>query len=77
MMALDTDCNCGNIGAIMGTILGAEGIPPAWKDPLENTFHTYVKGYEHWKISELAQRICRAGNKVLAAKCPEKQIVGS
>jgi ADP-ribosylglycohydrolase len=74
MMALDTDCNCGNIGAIMGTILGADGIPPAWKDPLQNTFHTYVKGYEHWQISELAERICAAGKKVLTAKCPEKQI---
>lgn len=77
MMALDTDCNCGNIGAIMGTILGAKGIPPAWKDPLKDTFHTYVRGYEHWKISELAHRICQAGNKVLAAKCPEKRIVSS
>jgi ADP-ribosylglycohydrolase len=66
MMALDTDCNCGNIGAIMGTILGAKGIPPAWKDPLKDTFHTYVKGYEHWKISELAHRICQVG-QVLAA----------
>jgi len=74
MMALDTDCNCGNIGAIMGTILGAEGIPPAWKDPLQDTFHTYVKGYEHWKISELAQRICQVGRQVTAAKCPEKQM---
>jgi ADP-ribosylglycohydrolase len=77
MMALDTDCNCGNIGAIMGTILGTKGILPAWRVPLKDTFHTYVKGYEHWKISELAQRICQAGNKVLAAKCPEKQIVSS
>ncbi len=74
MMALDTDCNCGNIGAIMGTILGAKGIPPTWKDPLEDTFHTYVKGYEHWRISELAQRICQVGKKIIAVECPERQI---
>jgi ADP-ribosylglycohydrolase len=73
MMALDTDCNCGNLGVIMGTILGAERMPAAWKDPLQNTFHTYVKGYEHWKISELAERICQLGSKVLAAECPGKQ----
>ena len=68
MMALDTDCNCGNLGAIVGTILGAKKIPSAWKDPLKDTFHTYVKGYEHWNISELAQRICDVGTKVLAAQ---------
>ena len=67
MMALDTDCNCGNLGTIMGTILGAKGIPPAWKDPLQDTFHTYVKGYEDWAISELAQRICQVGREVTAA----------
>jgi hypothetical protein len=67
MMALDTDCNCGNLGAIMGTILGAKKFPSVWKDPLRDTFHTYVKGYEHWKISELARRICDMGKKVLAA----------
>lgn len=58
----------------MGITLGARGIPSAWKDPLEDTFHTYVKGYEHWKISELARRICEAGKRVIAATCPEKQI---
>jgi ADP-ribosylglycohydrolase len=73
MMALDTDCNCGNLGTIMGVILGAGGIPAAWKDPLQDTFHTLVKGYERWRISELAERICQLGSKVLAAECPEKQ----
>jgi ADP-ribosylglycohydrolase len=75
MMALDADCNCGNIGAIMGTILGANKIPPAWRDPLKDTFHTYVKGYGQWRISELAQRICDVGRRVLAAQCPEKQLL--
>lgn len=74
MMALDTDCNCGNLGAIMGTILGAKRIPSAWKDPLKDTFHTYVKGYEHWKISEPARRICEIGKKVVASRYPDRQI---
>ncbi len=72
MMGLDTDCNCGNIGAILGTQLGAENIPSKWKDPLQNTFATYVKGYEKWKITELAQRIASIGKKVVKVKCQNK-----
>ena len=74
MMALDTDCNCGNLGAIMGTILGAKGIPSNWSEPLNDTFHTYVRGYEHWKISELASRICNVGKSIVAVKCPGEEI---
>jgi len=69
MMGLDTDCNCGNIGAILGAQLGAEKIPSKWKDPLQDTFSTYVKGYEKWKISELAQRIADIGKEVIKEKC--------
>ncbi len=68
MMGLDTDCNCGNIGAIIGAQLGAEKIPSKWKDPLQDTFSTYVRGYEKWKISELAQRIVNIGEKILTEK---------
>ncbi|TFF99863.1 MAG: ADP-ribosylglycohydrolase family protein [Promethearchaeota archaeon] len=64
-MGLDTDCNCGNIGAILGAQLGAENILPKWKKPLRNTFSTYVKGYEKWKITELAKRISAIGLNIL------------
>ncbi|MFX0102139.1 MAG: ADP-ribosylglycohydrolase family protein [Candidatus Hodarchaeota archaeon] len=74
MMGLDTDCNCGNIGTIMGTILGAENIPESWTNPLEDTFNTLVKGHDHWKISQLARRICDAGKTVLKEKCPGELI---
>ncbi|MFX1337381.1 MAG: ADP-ribosylglycohydrolase family protein [Promethearchaeota archaeon] len=69
MMGLDSDCNCGNIGAILGAQLGVDKIPSKWKDPLEDTFSTYVKGYEKWKITELAQRISNIGKKVIDEKC--------
>ena len=68
MMGLDTDCNCGNIGTILGVQLGADKIPTKWKDPLQDTFNTYVKGYENWKISELARRIADVGLKVMKEK---------
>jgi len=72
MMGYDTDCNCGNIGAILGAQLGADSIPSKWKDPLQDTFSTYVKGYEKWKISELARRIANIGEKLVEAKGKNK-----
>ena len=63
-----TDCNCGNIGALMGVELGANKIPAKWKIPLQDTFSTFVKGHEKWKISELAQRIANIGEKVMKEK---------
>ncbi|MBN2156736.1 MAG: ADP-ribosylglycohydrolase family protein [Candidatus Lokiarchaeota archaeon] len=74
MMAYDTDCNCGNIGTIMGTIFGAEELPAPWKSPLKNTFTTYIKGQSSWKITELASRIADLGKKVIAEKCPERKV---
>ena len=68
MMGYDTDCNCGNIGALMGAIQGADKIPANWKDPLQDTFSTFVKGHEKWKISELARRIANIGEKVIKEK---------
>jgi len=64
MMGYDTDCNCGNIGAILGARLGAEKIPLKWREPLQDTFSTYVKGHEKWKISELARRVANMGENV-------------
>lgn len=32
----DTDCNVGNVGAIMGTAVGLEGIEPGWRDPVND-----------------------------------------
>jgi hypothetical protein len=75
MMGYDTDCNCGNIGALLGTQLGAERIPSKWKDPLQNTFSTYVKGYERWRITDLAHRITNIGEKVLKQKAQNLVII--
>ncbi|MBY8980972.1 MAG: ADP-ribosylglycohydrolase family protein [Candidatus Lokiarchaeota archaeon] len=69
MMGYDTDCNCGNIGAILGARLGADNIPAKWKEPLQDTFSTYVKGYDKWKISELSRRVANVGQSVIQKKC--------
>ncbi|MFO7795930.1 MAG: ADP-ribosylglycohydrolase family protein [Promethearchaeati archaeon] len=70
-MGLDTDCNCGNIGAILGAQIGATNIPMKWKAPLRNTFSTYVKGHERWKITELAKQIYKVGLSVIKEKGEE------
>jgi hypothetical protein len=74
MMGMDTDCNCGNIGTIMGTILGADRIPKHWTDPLQDTFRTYVRGHVEWKFSELVKRICAVSRIMVAEKYPEQII---
>ena len=68
-MGLDTDCNCGNIGAILGAMLGSSAIPSKWSEPLQDHFSTYVKGYEAWKITELARRVTEVGKKIIEEKC--------
>lgn len=32
----DTDCNCGNVGSILGAIVGVEGIDEAWITPIND-----------------------------------------
>ncbi|NHI93400.1 MAG: ADP-ribosylglycohydrolase family protein [Candidatus Lokiarchaeota archaeon] len=71
MMGYDTDCNCGNIGAILGVQLGEKNIPLKWKEPLQDTFSTYVINHEKWKISELARRVADIGEKFVKEKCSD------
>ncbi len=75
MMGLDTDCNCGNVGAIVGAQIGEKKIPKKWKDPLQDTFSTYVKNHEKWKITELARRVAEMGKKIVKEKCKEVKII--
>ncbi len=34
----DTDCNAGNVGAVVGVLCGPEGIPHPWREPLSDRF---------------------------------------
>ena len=62
---LDTDTNGQNTGALLGVMLGADGIPPKWAQPLRGQFRTQVKGMERWKITDLAERTAQAGWRLL------------
>lgn len=61
----DTDCNTATVGALVGCIVGARGIPDEWTDPIGDTFRCFVTGFESWRITGLASRITAAGRKVM------------
>lgn len=44
----DTDCNCGNVGSIMGALLGLEGIEERWITPLNDILNSSsMIGYDN------------------------------
>ncbi|CAN5830433.1 ADP-ribosylglycohydrolase family protein [soil metagenome] len=52
----DTDCNGASAGAILGTMLGAKGVPEVWAGPLHNRVRTSLNGFDNVSIDELAKR---------------------
>jgi ADP-ribosylglycohydrolase len=62
LCGLDTDTSASMVGALMGVIVGASGIPARWKDPLDDSVETYVEGFERMRISELATKTCSGKN---------------
>ncbi|MHA1270509.1 MAG: ADP-ribosylglycohydrolase family protein [Candidatus Helarchaeota archaeon] len=74
MCGMDSDCNCGNIGAILGLLYGAKRIPSKWKSPIKNIFYTKTRAIKEIKISELAERVCKIGEKIIEKKCTNIQL---
>lgn len=68
MAGWDTDTNAGDVGPVMGIVLGPGAISEKWTKPIENTFRSDAKGAEEWKIDELARRTAAAGTMMTAAK---------
>ena len=68
MAGWDTDTNAGDVGPVMGVILGPEAIEEKWTKPIANTFRCDVKGAEEWMIDELARRTVAAGKLMTDAK---------
>lgn len=68
MAGWDTDTNAGDVGPVMGVILGAGAIAEKWTKPIANIFRCDVRGAEEWEIDELARRTAAAGTRMTAAK---------
>ncbi|UKS28688.1 ADP-ribosylglycohydrolase family protein [Paenibacillus sp. HWE-109] len=66
----DTDCTAATLGAILGMLLGPEGLPAAWVDPVGDRIVVSppIKGFPAPKnLDELTQRTIRMGKQILAA----------
>ena len=63
MCGLDTDCNAGTVGSIVGAAVGIDNIEKRWIDPLNDTIKSVVACFGECKISEVCRRIISAKNK--------------
>ena len=66
MGGLDTDCNGATAGSVMGALLGAQGLPEKWTEPLNDTLYSAIDGFNVNRISDLAQRSLEVAEKVLS-----------
>jgi ADP-ribosylglycohydrolase len=63
----DTDFPPALIGTVFGIWLGEEGIPEKWRKPLGQTFETMAKGMERLSYTQVTERICIQGRRILEA----------
>ena len=64
MCGLDTDCNAGTVGSIVGAAVGLSGIEKRWYEPLNDTIKSVVADVGQCKISDICERILAAKEKV-------------
>jgi ADP-ribosylglycohydrolase len=65
-MGMDNDCNAATAGSIVGAIAGKQGIPPHWYKRFNNTVHSYLNGFDEFKIDDLVRRFRRQAEAVFA-----------
>ncbi len=66
----DTDCNVGNVGAIMGVAVGLEGIAAKWRGPMDDILVTsgLIGSRNLWTIPACADLFCRLGREIAQEK---------
>ena len=64
MCGLDTDCNSGTVGSIVGAAVGISRIDKKWIEPLNDTIKSTVAEVGEVKISHIINRIISAKNKL-------------
>lgn len=67
MAGWDTDCNVGNVGAVLGVIVGVDGIESHWCDPMNDLLiaANLIGTRNILTISQCADLITFAGRKLL------------
>ena len=53
---IDTDCNAGTAGSIIGAAVGIDGIEKRWYQPLNDTVKSCVASIGQISISEIIDR---------------------
>lgn len=64
MCGIDTDCNAGTVGSIVGAAVGYMGIDSRWIKPLNDTVRTVIAGHRQGSITELAERTVAVHRKL-------------
>lgn len=65
MCGFDTDCSTGQVGGLLGTVLGYERIPDKWKDPVGKEFESYVIGFEKMSFARLSEWTAQWGKQIV------------
>lgn len=63
MCGIDTDCNAGTVGSIVGAAIGYDRIDQKWIAPFNDTIRTTAACYQIGTISELVKRTIAAYEK--------------
>jgi ADP-ribosylglycohydrolase len=55
-MGYDNDCTAATAGSILGAVLGIDGVPEHWWRPFRGRVRSYLRGHEHFTVSEIVRR---------------------
>lgn len=71
----DTDCNCGNVGSIMGALVGIEGIEESWITPINDIVNasSCVGCLNIQTISQSAQMFAQLAMKLQGLTIPASE----
>jgi ADP-ribosylglycohydrolase len=53
---LDTDCDGATAGSVFGALHGTTALPDVWTEPLRDTIHSAITGFDNSSIADLARR---------------------
>ena len=79
MCGWDTDCNAGNVGAILGTMAGPEGIPQRYRRPI-NDWHAAASisgALNNIDLPTAARELATLGYRQMAQKIPAEWAAGT
>ncbi|MBO5373886.1 MAG: ADP-ribosylglycohydrolase family protein [Clostridia bacterium] len=63
MCGIDTDCNAGTVGSIVGAAVGIDNIEKRWYEPLNDKIKTALANFGECSISNICERIIRQKNR--------------